>query len=235
MKQLPSHRKKCSVLALTAGILVLGVLALWNSQPCSAGFDPLSHAVVGMHVSFGSYPQEAEGRSKPISWIVLQKNADSVLLISAKGLDCAAYAPGSGPVTWADSRLRVWLNHKFAYTAFSAAEHQRLLTVHNSNANNPKFKTFGGADTDDKVFLLSIDEARKYFPDDKSRMCMPTVYAGKKGAYTAANGNCWSWLRSPGKDPAHAACIYTYGQVELEGCETRLTNGCVRPVIKVKL
>ncbi|MDO5296817.1 MAG: DUF6273 domain-containing protein [bacterium] len=236
MKQMRPFQQKYPAVTLAVCIFVLGIVAWVSTSPCAAQYDPLAQAAVGRHVSFGFYPQDINGKTKPISWRVLQKNADSVLLISTYGLDSMAYDPGSSPVTWAESRLRVWLNHKFAYKAFTAAEHQRLLSVHISNPNNPQFHTVGGGDTDDKVFLLSIEEARKYFRDDRDRMCTPTAYALRKGAYTAnGNGNCWAWLRSPGKTPMYAACIHTYGQVELEGCEARLTSGCVRPVIKVKL
>ncbi len=35
--------------------------------------------------------------------------------------------------------------------------------------------------TDDKVFLLSIDEAEKFFADDEDRLASPTEYAKAKG------------------------------------------------------
>ena len=45
------------------------------------------------------------------------------------------------------------------------------------------FKTNGGKNTQDKIFLLSYAEAEQYFDSDEARMCVPTDYAVNSGAY----------------------------------------------------
>ena len=66
------------------------------------------------------------------------------------------------------------------------------------------YSTKGGNNTQDKVFLLSYAEAWKYFKDDNARMCVPTEYAIKQGAWKKSSGKvdgkatCYWWLRSPG-------------------------------------
>ena len=56
----------------------------------------------------------------------------------------------------------------------------------------------------DNVFLLSNEEAEKYFANDDVRRCKATEYAVKNGAYVTKNGAyvtdngyCNWWLRSP--------------------------------------
>ena len=236
MKQMLTAHKNGSAWALAAAALLLGVLFLWGARPCAAQYAPLNQAAVGNYVKFGTYPQGDNGEKEPIVWRVLQKNPDSLLLISQHGLDVVPYDPANKPITWKDCGLRAWLNRDFADTAFTAAERERLVYVRNANPANPQFKTPGDVDTVERIWLLSIDEAKRYFKDDLDRMCYPTPYARSKGAYTVPDdGMCWTWLRSPGKDPVHAACVYTFGNVEPEGCGVYYTIGCVRPVIKVKL
>lgn len=223
-------------LALVIGFLLLGALAWWSAEPCAAQYAALNQAAVGNYVKFGTYPQGDNGEQEAIVWRVLQKNADSLLLCSQYGLDVVPYDPANKPITWKDCHLRAWLNRDFVDKAFTEAERQRLIAERHSTPANPQFKTPGCADTVERVWSLSIDEARKYYKDDLDRLCYPTPYARSKGAYTVPNdGMCWTWLRSPGQDPKHAACVYTFGNVELEGCGVYYTIGCVRPVIKVKL
>ena len=65
---------------------------------------------------------------------------------------------------------------------------------------NPNYSTDPGKNTTDKVFLLSIIEAEKYFTLDNDRMCVPT--AGSKWndvpdrnqmSDKKAFGTCFSW------------------------------------------
>ena len=167
----------------------------------------LRTAIVGDIVNFGSYwkgSSEAEGKT-PIEWIVLDKEGDKLLLISKYGLDFQQYDPNTegGPVTWAGCFLRGWLNATFMSIAFSEEEQERIVTSTINNPDNPQFEDAeGGPDTTDKLFLLSFEEARKYFSTNDARKCMPTVYADEKGKelsewYKAGEPVDW-WLRSPG-------------------------------------
>ncbi len=85
------------------------------------------------------------------------------------------------------------------------------------NDDNPKYSTEGGRDTTDKIFLLSIDEAKKYFENDEAR----------------AIGSCW-WLRSPGYSSSRAAEVLSYGHV-IQGGIFVINLLSVRPALWVNL
>ena len=76
------------------------------------------------------------------------------------------------------------------------------------NADNPKYGTEGGKDTEDHVFLLSLGEAEKYFEDDEDRRAFPTEYAIARNVWVREKtGTVWWWLRSPGPNSCYAAGV----------------------------
>ena len=110
------------------------------------------------------------------------------------------YNEESAEVTWETSTLRKWLNETFYQRAFNAEEQQQIITVTNENRYNPtEGWPSGGNDTEDRIFLLSSDEAKRYFRDDRARKCYATAYAVTRGAGTdnPLGTSSW-WLRSPG-------------------------------------
>ena len=101
---------------------------------------------------------------------------------------------------------------------------------------NPSYSTSPGNNTTDKVFLLSITEANKYFSSDSARQCSATAYAKAQGAYTAtSNGNCRWWLRSPGRYSSDAACVNGDGSVISVGYGVSSSGGAVRPARWINL
>ena len=85
--------------------------------------------------------------------------------------------------------------------------------------NSSTYGTSGGKNTTDKVFLLSIAEAEKYFDSDDARLCTPTGYAKtqgiyvSRGAFSDGKATCWWWLRSPGINSHHAAIVDFDGSI----------------------
>ncbi len=186
-----------------------------------------SNIKIGSKIYFGHYEQdEDEGNGKePIEWQVLDKKANKVLLISTKLLDAQHY-PREGGYTWEESTLRKWLNTEFIKEAFNYNESQKILDSDIKNDNNKKHGTKGGNDTKDKIFLLSIDEAEKYFKTNKERIAEVTNYTIKR----LAGGNsewekylkenqfsrsmvAWYYLRSPGIYQHHLASVTCSGEV----------------------
>ena len=102
---------------------------------------------------------------------------------------------------------------------------------------NPEYDADPGNATTDKVFLLSIDEAERYFPSDDARKCQPTAYT----AYAVEDeeyidsGNCLWWLRSPGSYQNYAAGVYFDGSVGYVSGTVGNDDFCVRPALWVNL
>ncbi len=196
--------------------------------------EQLKSAKVGSCINFGAYEQDnntANGK-EDIEWLVLEINEGKALLISKYCLDCQPYNKDYKSVTWETCTLRKWLNNDFKNTAFTANEKAMIPTVTVSADKNPKYSTNPGNATKDRVFLLSIPEANKYFNYNSARQCEPTDYAVANGAYVNSdNGNCWWWLRSPGYGKSYAAYVEDYGDVSERGGSVGSDHGAVRPAL----
>ena len=112
---------------------------------------------------------------EPIAWRTLENHSSErrLLLISDQIIDAQPY--NSGSTTWENSSLRSWLDETFKTTAFSAAEQGSIKRTDNENNPNPDYNnTDGGVDTENYLYLLSIDEARNtaYFQDDCTHSMM---------------------------------------------------------------
>jgi len=197
----------------------------------------INTANVGDCVFFGAYEQDnntANGK-EDIEWLVLEKQDDKALVISKYALDAKHYHKGWSDATWETCALREWLNNDFINDAFSDEEKKLIPTVTVEAHANPEFDTDPGNATQDKVFLLSIDEANKYFSSDSARQCEPTDYAFANGLDDIDNGNCRWWLRSPGNDQDNAADVYVGGDVHELGVYVRGCNCAVRPALWIDL
>jgi len=176
-------------------------------------------------VYFGTYNQSGTGQS-PIKWRVLQNSGSRLFLLADSNLDRKKYNDSDTSVTWETCTLRDWLNGTDAYTnnnfintAFTETEISSIADSAVVNDDNPDYDTPGGNNTTDKIFLLSIDEARNGtygFTDDDSRIAANTTYANNQGAYQY-NGNGIWWLRSPGFRDDFAAYVYSAGYVYTAG------------------
>ncbi len=169
---------------------------------------------------------------EPIAWRTLENHSSErrLLLISDQIIDAQPY--NSGSTTWENSSLRSWLDETFKTTAFSAAEQGSIKRTDNENNPNPDYNnTDGGVDTENYLYLLSIDEARNtaYFQDDNSRAASMTSYVDARGL----NSAYW-WLRSPGRFNSYAAGVDPSGSVNSSGYDVYFIYG-VRPVFNLNL
>ncbi len=183
--------------------------------------------VVGSVFEFGQYEQDnnLDNGREPIEWIILDREDDTMTLISRYALDVHSYHDDPEGTDWENSDLRHWLNDIFYNDAFSAEEQARLQTVNISNSGSP--------DTEDFVYLLSVEEAGQYFDSDESRRVEVTAYASGRGADTEDGFANW-WLRDNGFDIQNAAYVYTDGTIHTNGIYVYSSEDCVRPVIKIK-
>lgn len=202
--------------------------------------DIVKNASVGGTITFGTYEQDnnTSNGKEAIEWTVLDKNGMSLLLISKQALDCQPYNTSETDVTWENCSLREWMNGTFINNAFSEEEQAKIQSTNVSADKNPKYDTDPGNATTDKVFLLSITEAEKYFEDDASRRCAPTAYAEAQGAYTiygiGSGDACWWWLRSPGKMQFRAAYV-SNDVINDYGSNVNYVCNCVRPALWINL
>ena len=124
----------------------------------------IASAMPGDTFSFGNYYVIDEtDRSWRILWRVLEKSEKEVTAISEYGIDAVPWQDSMTKAQWAESGLRRWLNHDFLMFAFSTQERILLRKTAVQTEENPDYGTQGGAACYDRVSLLSIEEALRYF------------------------------------------------------------------------
>lgn len=206
----------------------------------------------GRYVTLGTYPQSANGDDlTPIEWRVLARDGNKALLISRYGLDVQPYNSEKTDVTWETCTLRTWLNNTFFNKAFTSAEQATILTTTVYNfwtEGNTEWESGGGNTTQDRIFLLSYEEANQYLQvkyrqgigdNNRASRVTPTEYALARGAYTqdyktpeGADAGWW-WLRSPGREQRHAAIVNHNGFLFYNVVSS--TSGLVRPVMWINI
>ncbi len=156
----------------------------------------LSQATEGDIIKFGKYEQDGDliNGKEDIEWRILSKEDGKVLVISEYVLDAKEYNSTLDDVSWATCSLRTWLNGDFMDEAFSDYENSKIPTVSLKNYGNPFYHSTDEADTDDRVFCLSIDEIERLFKNtysyensyvsyefNKDLICTPTQIAKDNG------------------------------------------------------
>ena len=201
-------------------------------QQCNA----LLNVNVGDEVKFGAYEQDnnpSNGKEE-IEWEVLDKKDNQILVISKKALDAQEYWDSFENTDWEASEMRKWLNESFFQNAFSQYHQSLIMDTAVTADQNPDYQTDTGAGTTDKIYLLSMDEVQRYFPDIESRICQPTVYTKVKGI-AIQNLNTWWWLRTSGKDRKHMVIVYFDGEMKSDGFRVYVKDGGVRPAMWINL
>ena len=191
---------------------------------------------VGSAVVFGTYEQDgrAENGGEGILWRVLARDGDNYLLLSEHGLRTSAYQwPGTN-ISWAECQVRAWLNDAFLNAAFTAGERERILVTPVRADPNPVYAANPGPDTEDRVFLLSMDEVERYFPTAAERQCSATASARGEAAFVSReNGRTWWWLRTPGNVTNFAALVMDSGEIYESGFYVSYEYATLRPAMWV--
>jgi len=173
---------------------------------------------VGDHAVFGTWDEQL------IEWRVLAIRDQGALVITQNILTNLPYNNEDNNISWADCTLRSWLNDEFLTKAFSENEQNKILLENVSNPDNPASGADGGVDTQDKVFLLSIDEVEQYFNNDGDRVT----------SNAKIGEGPWWYLRSPGLTINGAALVIDGGVIYGNGISVDLPSG-VRPAMWVAL
>ena len=117
--------------------------------------------------------------------------------------------------------------------AFSEEEKAMISTVTVQAHKNPDYSTGQGKDTQDQIFLLSIEEVNKYFGEDDIKACRPTNYAVADGA--SGDGSCYWWLRTMGSSQHFVAAVDLYGDIHEKGYYLKASGIAVRPAMWIDL
>lgn len=224
----------------------------------------LAKTRVGEVVEFGVYEQDGDYSSKEkIEWIVLEKREGKILLFSKYVLDDTSFNSAFGGETWEECYMRKWLNNTFYREAFNVIEQKYIIEVLNKNYDNVEYKTDGGNDTRDKVFLLSIDDIGVYFDTsfqqgvyeeyDPLLCARPTEEALASGnlhpyydyelieygleeyslGTTKYDGNVSWWLRTAGYDNDFEAFVDAVGYTNCYGASADYGSYGIRPAMWV--
>ncbi|MBO5319388.1 MAG: toll/interleukin-1 receptor domain-containing protein [Ruminococcus sp.] len=160
------------------------------------------YAEVGEIVKFGDY-----------EWYVINKTDNGVQLLCENAVCKKAYNEEYEDVTWENCTLREWLNNDF-YNKFSEEEKAMIVKTKLSNPENSEHGTDGGNNTEDYIYLLSIDEAKALSEEIRET-------------------GSWWWLRSPGSFQDCAAGVSSDGSLRTFGVNVDNENG-VRPALNLK-
>lgn len=160
-------------------------------------------ASIGDIVTFGNY-----------TWHVINKTKDGCTLLSEKAVTEKSYNEKCEDITWENCTLRQWLNTDF-YNQFSEEEKAMIAKTKLKNPDNPEYGTKGGNDTEDYIYLLSIDEAAALSED--IRAC-----------------GTWWWLRSPGNRQYCAAYVYDAVSLDTRGDYVHYDYAGVSPALNIK-
>lgn len=196
------------------------------------------------NIYFGNYWQSVrnedatDSNMEPVKRRVLA-NDGNLFVVSDQNLDCVAYNSSAETVTWEECSLRKWLNSKFIDKAFTAQEQGAVLESLVVNEDGAKGSE-AGADTYDKIYLLSIYEVIDPdlgFPTDwkdegGTRVALNTEYTKSKDALTGTDMSGAWWLRTPG-DANNAANVFNSGKVFVRGGNVTNYIFAVRPAMNI--
>ena len=189
---------------------------------------------IGEKMQIGNYMQNNSTYKSPITWAVLAKEDNKILLITDKAIECKQYSESKNKSTWDESSIRTWLNDTFLNEAFTPDEQDKILTTYVSADENPEFDVYQGASTQDKIFILSINEAEKYFNSPKERLCEPTDYVLTKKPYISNEDGvnfCSWWLRTHGKFDSSSTYVSSTGYTYEPGDGVNADQYGIRPAM----
>lgn len=202
---------------------------LYSTLETANGWDKNNDIIIGKekyHRAKKSY-----FKYEPIKWRVIKCENGEALLLSDIVLDKQKYNKRLKKVTWEKSTLRKWLNKKFMNRAFSSSEQEAIRTTKVINEDNYYYKTDGGNDTLDKIYLLSLsetDEEKEYGFTDSYGMTI------KYSNYADLDDYQYWWLRTPGEKNISAAAVDMFGKAYGGGGESDMELG-IRPVLHLNL
>lgn len=202
---------------------------LYSTLETANGWDKNNDIIIGKEKYHRA--KKCYFKYEPIKWRVMKCENGEALLLSDIVLDKQKYNKRLKKVSWEKSTLRKWLNKKFMNRAFSSSEQEAIRTTKVINEDNYYYKTDGGNDTLDKIYLLSLsetDEEKEYGFTDSYGMTI------KYSNYADLDDYQYWWLRTPGEKNISAAAVDMFGEAYVGGGESDMELG-IRPVLHLNL
>ena len=164
-----------------------------------------------------------------ISWIILEKDSESALLISEMGLAGSYYNQHHAEISWKDCDLRNLINSGQISKSFSNYELDSMLPIDG-----------------DLVSLLTAKEAKELFSTDEDRELIITAVAKAQGTnindlskhheWDMTNvKTSWWWLRGDNTPSITAPIVTVDGVISPDEKYVNKPGGAIRPVIRVKI
>ena len=177
-------------------------------------------------VFFGKYFIPNSGKpmdifvQAPIEWMVVERDAKNkkVLLVAKNAIDWEGFANcpliGSGYETsWDKSYLRYRLNGDFYKDSFTEEQRDMIVPCYIEAVGGNKERTF------DKIFLLSVEEVKKYFPRETLAIASEPMVDCCSADGTRDNPveisnypTSW-WTRTSGETSDRVMCVGKYGNI----------------------
>lgn len=171
------------------------------------------------NLNIGDVAELGNSGSYSCRWIVLDKDENKILLFNQDGLVPKVYGDTG---VWEESEVRAWLNNEYIKSNFSKEEQQIIITTDIKTQTSHIIEGRSESDTQDKIWLLSIEEAKEYFDSDTDRQCFPD-----------SSGRAW-WLRSSGERSYQNAAVREDGSICESGLNINQTNW-IRPALYVDI
>jgi len=202
----------------------------------------------------------------PIRWRILDMQDGKALLLADRMIDCMPFHEADEEVSWESSTLRSWLNGYSAesnlrgkdYTgiglidrAFSEKERKAILASPCRNQSNQVYGTSSGADTKDRLFILSnaevyesaaagsygFEPSQNY--DDPAKRFTSTLYAKFMGAWwspaEAYAGNSFWFMRTSGYTARSVTYVCDFGYIYSKGTLVTCSDAGVLPAMWIDL
>ena len=203
-------------------------------------------------------------RIMPLRWRVLDVEDGRALLLADRLPDSVPFNDGDADIAWDECTLRSWLNGYdaganargvdftgvgFIDRAFTEAERAAIAPTRCENLANRDYGTASGADTEDRLFLLSnaqvfeggnagrygFDPSRDY--DDPAKRFTSTLYAKCMGAWwspvAAYAGNSFWFMRTSGYTPRSVTYVCDFGYIYSKGTLVTCGDAGVLPAMWV--
>lgn len=239
-------------------------------------------------IYFGNYYQENASKKSPIKWRVLSIDGNDAFLLADGAVEMGAFCSRdeetdsipTDKLYWENSELRSYLNgyagaenvlnkdfteDNFLDAAFSEEEQEAILTTTVTAGKNPnQGGTNQGADTEDKLYCLSVsevtdpsygfasDECRRFYNTnpyvhaggrvktklEESGVDTSTIYPPIGVGVDASVGYSW-WTRTMGQEYSqqyiYPVTLELYGNVYYSGVFGGSDGMCIRPAMHVDL